>query len=127
MGEVSLWFPQVLGGGVTFPFDEELVPSPGTLVCDDCFYLILGFFFYKVQWWFQEVCSMDIIFFVGGEKGGVKDRVYPLLHQVVVSRREMIFSVMVKGPSLLGVSFWVGWPISSSWHQAIPFVLLQRG
>ena len=49
--------------------------SSGMLVCDDRLYFIFGFSFYKVWWWFQEVCSMDIIFFVGGEEGGVEDRV----------------------------------------------------
>jgi len=74
MGEVSFQFPQVLRGGVVFPFDEELMPSSGMSVCDDHFYFIFGFSF-------QEVCSVDIIFFVRGEKGGVEDGMYPPLHQ----------------------------------------------
>ena len=51
MGEVLLWFPQVLGGGAALPFDEELMSLSGVLVCDDCFYLVFGFSFYKVWWW----------------------------------------------------------------------------
>jgi len=52
-------------------------------VCDDRFYFILGFSFYKVWGWFQEVHSMDVIFLIGGEKGGMEDRVdSPLLREL---------------------------------------------
>jgi len=80
MGEVSLQLPQVFGGRVVLPFDKELVSSSGALVCDDRFYFIFGFPFYKVRGWFQEVCSMDVIFLIGSEKGGVEDRVDSPLH-----------------------------------------------
>jgi len=46
-------------------------------VCDDHLYFILGFSFY----WFQEVCSMDIVFLIRSEKGGMEDGVDSPLYQ----------------------------------------------
>jgi len=52
MHEVSLWFPRVFGSRVVFPFDKELVSMSGMSVCDDHFYFIFEFSFYKVRRWF---------------------------------------------------------------------------
>jgi len=47
----------------------------GTSVCEDRFYFIFEFSFYKVRRWFQEVCSVDVIFFIEREEGGMEDGV----------------------------------------------------
>jgi len=79
MGEVSLQFPQVFGGGVVFPLDKELVSLSRVSVCDDRFYFVFGFSFYKIWGQFQEVHSVDVIFLIRGEEGGMEDRVdFPL-------------------------------------------------
>ena len=75
MSEVSLWLPRVFGGRVSLPLDKELVSLSRALVCDDHLYFIFGFSFYKVQGWFQEVHSVDVVFLIGGEEGGMEDRV----------------------------------------------------
>ena len=61
--EVFLWFPGVVSGGKSFPFNKEGVASSLLLVGDYGFNFILVFSFDKVRGvelrnWFCECCSL---------------------------------------------------------------------
>ena len=63
--EVFLWFPGIVSGGRSFPFDKEGVASSLLLVGHYGFNFVLVFSFDKVRRWGCVIGSMDVVLLVG--------------------------------------------------------------
>ena len=73
--QVTFWLPRVFGGGIAFPFDKVLEVFVLSSVINDSFHFVFQLFVDKVWRRLREICSMDVIVFVQGEKGSVEYRV----------------------------------------------------
>ena len=64
--EVFLWFPGIVSGGKSFPFDKEGMASSLLPVRDYGFNFVLMFTFDKVRRGCCIIGFMDVVLFVGG-------------------------------------------------------------
>ena len=63
--EVFLWFPGIVSGGKSFPFDKEGMASSLFPVGDYGYNFVLVFSFDKVRRWGCVISSVDVVLLVG--------------------------------------------------------------
>jgi len=79
VSEVSGWFPTVMPGVVTFPFDEVLMLVTILTTVEDALHLIFKFVVHLYEVWRGWYASVDFVTLPWGKTVNVEDRV--LVHK----------------------------------------------